>query len=176
MKIRILSLLFCIVVFPALAQSQSQTCTPAQAESPFSCSITFSPGTTGISTGVFDFSSVGDGIIKFQFDTVLTTFTLTVSANETAPDGITNIDQNELPNASCITISVLNCAYGSAIDVCSKEGVSRTRMTRTSAPPFASFASLRLSENCRLTEEASLSQRRKGAKAPDLSGGVTAAG
>src|SRR5262245_8852645 len=33
------------------------------------------------------------------------------------------------------------------------------------APTFASFASLRLSENRRLNEEANLSQRRKGAKA-----------
>jgi hypothetical protein len=32
--------------------------------------------------------------------------------------------------------------------------------------PLASFASLRLRENRRLNEEANLSQRRKGAKAP----------
>jgi len=44
-------------------------------------------------------------------------------------------------------------------------------MARTSAPPFASFAPLRLGENRHLNEEANLSQRRKGAKAPDLSGG-----
>jgi hypothetical protein len=52
---------------------------------------------------------VGDGVIKFQFDTILTTFTLTVSANETGSGGITNIDPNELPNTSCITYSKGAC-------------------------------------------------------------------
>jgi len=102
-KVRILSLFLCFAIFPALAAAQSQTCTQSQVEPPFSCSVTFSPGTTGTSTGIFDFSGVGDGILKFQFDTVLTTFILTVSANETAPGGITNIDTNELPNTVCIT-------------------------------------------------------------------------
>jgi hypothetical protein len=32
-----------------------------------------------------------------------------------------------------IPISVFNCMYGSAIDVCGKEGGNRTRMTRTGA-------------------------------------------
>src|SRR5262249_31307831 len=74
---------------------------PGQSEPPFSCSVIFSPGTTGISTGVFDFSSHGDGIITFQFDTVLTMFTLTVSANEVTS---VQIDQNsEVAGATCIS-------------------------------------------------------------------------
>ena len=101
MRFRILSLLFCIAVFPSLVRSQSQTCTPQnQSQSPFSCSITFSPGTTGVSTGVFDFSAQEDGVITFQFDTVLTNFTLTVSANEVTS---VQVDQNsEVAGATCI--------------------------------------------------------------------------
>jgi hypothetical protein len=102
-KVRILSLFFCMAVSPMLAQSQSQTCSPpvGQEGSPFSCSITFSPGTAGTSTGVFDFSTQQDGIITFQFDTVLTTFTLTVSANEVTS---VQIDpDSEVAGATCIT-------------------------------------------------------------------------
>ena len=41
--------------------------------------------------------------------------------------------------------------------------VFKTSGAIAGAPPFASFASLRISENRRLSEEANLSQRRKGA-------------
>lgn len=70
-----------------------------------SCFITFSPGST---TGTFDFSGTGDGVITFQFDTVLTTFTLTVSANEVS--SITNLDPAEFPTGTvCIKYSIGHC-------------------------------------------------------------------
>lgn len=91
------SLLLFLVVPSGSAQS-SQSCTAGDGNS---CSITFSPPPSGVSTGTFDFSASGDGIITFQFDTVLTTFTLTVTFTEVS--AITNIDQTQLPGATCIT-------------------------------------------------------------------------
>jgi hypothetical protein len=41
-------------------------------------------------------------------------------------------------------------------------------LTQAGAPPFASFAPLRLCENRRLNKETNLSQSRKDAKAPPL--------
>lgn len=53
-----------------------------------SCTNTFSPGTT---TGTYNF--FGDGTLTVQFETVLTTFSLTVTVNHT----IDPIDPNEFP-------------------------------------------------------------------------------
>ena len=96
-------------------QAQTTSCTPPEdSENPFSCSITYTP--TGPNTGVFDFSGSGDGILSIQFDTVLTTFTLKVTANEVA--SITNIDQTQLPGATCINY------YGNSGNQCVRYDVS----------------------------------------------------
>jgi hypothetical protein len=52
----------------------------------------FSPTMT---SGTFDFSATGDGVITFKFDKVLTPFHLTVTANEVT--SITNLDPTEFP-------------------------------------------------------------------------------
>ena len=57
---------------------------------PIPCSFTFSPGTT---TNTYDFSASGDGVLTVQFETVLTTFTLTVTVNHT----IDPFDPSEFP-------------------------------------------------------------------------------
>jgi hypothetical protein len=100
-----LPLLVLLLFVPGSAQAQTQTCAtgvplPSVVRpAVFSCSITFSPGEN---IGVFDFSGSGDGILTFAFDTVLDTFTLTVSANEVAPSpGITNVS-GDLAGATCI--------------------------------------------------------------------------
>src|SRR5579863_3268996 len=95
MYIRVLALLafaFLVLVTPSWAQ---QSCIGSGDGSPQTCNITFSPGNT---TGTFDFSATGDGVITFQFDTVLTTFELIVSANEVA--SITNLDPTEFPTGT----------------------------------------------------------------------------
>jgi hypothetical protein len=64
---------------------------------------TFSPGTT---TGTYDFSSSGDGILVVKFVTVLTTFTLTATVNHT----IDPLDPNEFPVGTvCVTYSTGQC-------------------------------------------------------------------
>ncbi len=92
-----------LFVSPSWAQL---SCLGSGDGSPQSCTITFSPGNT---TGTFDFSNPrGDGVITFQFDTVLTTFMLTVSANEVT--SITNLDPAEFPTGTvCITYSAGSC-------------------------------------------------------------------
>jgi hypothetical protein len=67
--------------------------------SPIPCSFTFSPGVTA---NTYDFSASGDGIVTVQFETVLTTFTLTVTVNHT----IDLFDTNEFPaGTACVTYS-----------------------------------------------------------------------
>jgi len=96
LALSVLALLLCVA--PSWAQG---TCTGPGGDGLQFCSITFSPGNT---TGTFDFSGTGDGVIAFQFDTVLTPapgFTLTVSANEVT--SITNLDPTEFPTGTvCI--------------------------------------------------------------------------
>jgi hypothetical protein len=55
-----------------------ENCSPGEG----SVSCTFSPG---ITRGVFDFTGTGDGRLVVQFDTVITTFTLTVTFNHDTP-------------------------------------------------------------------------------------------
>lgn len=74
----------------ALSSTQSWACTPEEETN--SCTDSFSPTMT---SGTFDFSGTGDGVITFQFDTVLTPFDLTVTANEVAT--ISNLDPTEFP-------------------------------------------------------------------------------
>jgi len=64
---------------------------------PLSITNTFSPGTT---TNTYEF--FGDGRLVVRFDTVLTTFTLTVTVNHT----IDPLDPNEFPAGTvCVTYS-----------------------------------------------------------------------
>jgi hypothetical protein len=63
------------------------------------CSNTVSPTDT---IAVFDFSSGGNGVLTVQFDTVLTTFTLTVNLNNT----IDPLDPTEFPTGTvCVAYS-----------------------------------------------------------------------
>jgi hypothetical protein len=120
---RILTLLvLSLVLFinPSWAQS---SCLGTGDGSPQSCSITFNPGNT---TGTFDFSGTGDGVLVFQFETILTTFQLTVSANDvTALTGITNLDPTEFPTGTfCITYTKGSCVrYDVSGDVGGPNGV-----------------------------------------------------
>jgi hypothetical protein len=77
-----------------------------ESQPPCISSITdsFSPGTT---TGTFDFTATGDGVITFQFETVLTSFQLTVTANKVI--SITNLDPTEFPNTVCIPYTTGFC-------------------------------------------------------------------
>ena len=78
-------------------QCFAATCTPS--EEGLSCTNTFSPSST---TNTFDFSNSGDGVLIVQFDTVLTTFSLTVTVNHT----IDPFDPTEFPAGTvCVTYS-----------------------------------------------------------------------
>jgi hypothetical protein len=70
-------------------QSWAATCI-SLTEGAVSCTNTFSPNAT---TNTYDFSGTGDGRLTVQFDTVLTTFTLTVTVNHT----IDPLDPSEFP-------------------------------------------------------------------------------
>ena len=76
-------------------QCWASTCSPG--EEGVSCTNTFSPTDT---TGTYEF--FGDGRLVVRFDTVLTTFTLTVTVNHT----IDPLDPNEFPAGTvCVTYS-----------------------------------------------------------------------
>jgi hypothetical protein len=66
-----------------------------------SCPNTFSPTNT---TNTYDFSASGDGILIVQFDTVLTTFVLTVTVNHT----IDPIDLTVFPVGTACVIYEFN--------------------------------------------------------------------
>jgi hypothetical protein len=86
---------------PSWALSSSN-CTPS--EGFIACQ--FSPGATGFSSATFDFGA--DGVIAFQFETVLTSFELDVTASDVA--AITNLDPTEFPAGTvCITYSIGHC-------------------------------------------------------------------
>jgi hypothetical protein len=68
--------------------------------SPIPCTNTFMPGTT---TNTYDFSASGDGVLTVQFETVLTTFTLTVTVNHT----IDPFDTSEFP-AGTVAVTYSN--------------------------------------------------------------------
>jgi hypothetical protein len=65
-----------------------------------SCTNTFSPTAT---SGTFDFSATGDGVLTVKFVTVLQTFTLTATVNHT----IDPFDPNEFP-AGTVAITYSN--------------------------------------------------------------------
>src|SRR5713226_3741433 len=72
-----------VITSPSLTSPSASVAGP-------SCTNTFSPTDT---TGTYDFSGTGDGIITVKFVTVLTTFTLTATVNHT----IDPFDPNEFP-------------------------------------------------------------------------------
>ena len=78
-------------------QCWASTCSPGEVGA--SCTNTFSPTDT---TGTYDFSGSGDGVLIVRFVTVLTTFTLTVTINHT----IDPFDPNEFPAG---TVAVTYC-------------------------------------------------------------------
>jgi len=100
---RIFALLaLAISLFGTQCWAQITTCGGIE-QPPCSITNTFSPGTT---TGTYDFSRSGDGILIVQFNAVLTTFTLTATVNHT-PDPL---DLNEFPAGTvCVTYSTRLC-------------------------------------------------------------------
>jgi hypothetical protein len=110
MYIRVLALsvlAFLLLVAPSWAQSSSNCGTTTGDGSPFSITCHFVPGPSGSAT--FDFSPQGDGTMTMQFETVLTTFDVTLTATEFAV--IPNpLDPNEFPTGTvCITYSNGHC-------------------------------------------------------------------
>lgn len=85
-----------VCVFFALAMalfvtpSWAATCSSSVTEGVQACTNTFSPTDT---TGTYDFSGNGNGVLVVKFATVLTTFNLTVTVNHT----IDPFDPNEFP-------------------------------------------------------------------------------
>jgi hypothetical protein len=96
-----------LFVTPSLAASSSN-CDPTVGDgSPWRITCHFVPGPSGSAT--FDFGPQGDGTMTMQFEAVLTTFDVTLTANEFAV--IPNpLDPNEFPSGTvCITYSNLHC-------------------------------------------------------------------
>jgi hypothetical protein len=85
---RILALI--ALLFLLSSPSRAATCTPSGDTPPPSCTNTVSPTDT---TAVFDFTNSGNGYLTLQFNTVLTTFTLTAMYSNT----IDPFDPNEFP-------------------------------------------------------------------------------
>src|SRR5258708_20432039 len=78
-------------------QSWAGTCNNDSIEGVVSCTNTFSPTDT---TGTYEF--FGNGRLIVQFETVLTTFTLTATVNHT----VDPLDPNEFPACTvCVTYS-----------------------------------------------------------------------
>jgi len=82
---------------------------------PLSITNTFSPGTT---TGTYDFSGTGDGIITVKFVTVLTTFTLTATVNHT----IDPLDPNEFPAGTVCVAYAFNGSHCDQYDFIGNAG------------------------------------------------------
>jgi hypothetical protein len=110
MRIRFLTFLamaLLLVAAPSFAAS-SANCGTTTGDNPvFSITCHFTPGPSGSAT--FDFGTQGDGTMTMQFEAVLTTFDVTVTANEFAV--IPNpLDPNEFPSGTvCITYSIGHC-------------------------------------------------------------------
>ena len=112
---------FRLFVFPALAllfvaapifAASSANCLPTAGNGdniPFNITCHFTPDPSGISTATFDFGDHGDGTMTVQFETVLTTFDVTITANEFT--AIPNpLDSNEFPDETvCITYTIGHC-------------------------------------------------------------------
>lgn len=87
-----------IAVF--VTPSWAATCSSSVSEGVQSCTNTFSPADT---TGTYDFSGNGNGILIVKFVTVLTTFTLTATVNHT----LDPFDLSEFP-AGTVVITYSN--------------------------------------------------------------------
>jgi hypothetical protein len=101
------ALAFLLFVTPSWAASSSN-CDSTLGDNPaWSITCHFVPGPSGSAT--FDFTPQGDGIMTMQFETVLTTFDVTLTANEFTV--IPNpLDPNEFPTGTvCITYSIGHC-------------------------------------------------------------------
>jgi hypothetical protein len=97
--------LFALAIALCGTQCWAQCGGEGQPPCPPSITHTFMPGTT---TGTYDFGRTVDGVITFQFESVLTTFQLTVTANEVT--SITNLDQTEFPTGTvCIPYTTGFC-------------------------------------------------------------------
>jgi len=95
--------LFALAISLFCAPSRAATCGGIDQSPCPSITNTFSPGTT---TGTYDFSTTGDGVLIVQFSTVLTAFTLTATVNHT----IDQVDPNEFPAGTvCVTYSTGQC-------------------------------------------------------------------
>lgn len=106
-------------IFTLLAFSLALFITPSWAASSGNCGATtgdnpafsitchFTPGPSGSAT--FDFGPQGDGTMTMQFETVLSTFDVTLTANEFTV--IPNpLDPSEFPSGTvCITYSIGHC-------------------------------------------------------------------
>jgi hypothetical protein len=72
-------------LFVTQSRATTSTCVAPSSDfevpPPPSCSNTFTPG--GVTTGVYDFTATGDGKLIVSFDTILDSFTLTVTVNHT---------------------------------------------------------------------------------------------
>ena len=107
---RILTLLvlsLALFTTPSWATSSTNCGATVGTESLFSITCHFDPGPSG--TATFDFGPQGDGTMTMQFETVLTTFDVTLTAIEFAV--IPNpLDPNEFPTDTvCITYSNNHC-------------------------------------------------------------------
>ena len=91
MYIRILA--FVALLFLLSSPSWAATCSPSEATPPATCSNIVSPTDT---TAVFNFTGSGDGYLTVQFNTVLTTFTLTAMYSHT----IDPFDPTEFPTGT----------------------------------------------------------------------------
>ena len=81
-----------VITSPSLTSPSASVAGP-------SCTNTFSPTGT---TGTYDFSGTGDGVLIVQFNTILTTFMLTVTVDHT----IDQIDFTEFPaDTVCVPYS-----------------------------------------------------------------------
>ena len=103
MYVRIIAFLalgFVLFVTPSWAASSGNCGATTGDGSPFSITCHFVPGPSGSAT--FDFGPQGDGTMTMQFETVLTTFDVTLTATEF--DVIPNpLDPNEFPTGTvCI--------------------------------------------------------------------------
>jgi hypothetical protein len=95
--------LLALCAAPSWAAS-SGNCGSTTGDNPaFSISCHFTPDPSGISSATFDFGPEGDGTMTVQFETVLTTFDVIVTANE-FPVIPNPLDPNEFPSGTvCIT-------------------------------------------------------------------------
>jgi len=99
-----------LVLFVTPGWASSANCGATTGDNPaFSITCHFTPDPSGVSNATFDFGPQGDGAMTVQFEAVLTTFDVTITANEFAV--IPNpVDPNEFPAGTlCITYFIGHC-------------------------------------------------------------------